>query len=256
MGAPSFGSPVYEGEEEVKPNGGAASSAAAHEAEYVDPNDPLLTSEALTDDVTADAYKIPAPAPDGFWRAKLKSVPIKDRKGGMVPYFAWRHENVNEGKPMFVANVEAALIDLSGKHDGVRLTEQWVKSNIDRRKNTSQMTTITVKAGGTAAASPSTEKSRLDALMKTLVGEPEVVVETFWEASCMKCGEAADKKSEKRPGPFLRGMHRFPQARDAKGAMEPDPIVQCPVCKSACRAQVRLAGFHRIADQKPTRGLT
>jgi hypothetical protein len=251
----SFGTPTYE-DEEHKANGGAAASGnAPAEAEYIDPNDPALTSEALDDDATADAYKIPPPAPDGFWRAKLKAVPIKDAKGAMVPYRTWRHENMNDGKPMFVANVEAALIDLSGKYDGTRIMEQWVKSNIDRRKNTSQMTTITVKAGGTAAASPSTDKSRLDALLKTLAGEPETVIETFWEASCMKCGEAADKKGEKRPAPFLRGMHRFPQARTAAGGMEADASVSCPVCKSTCRAQVRIGGFHDVKTQKPNRGL-
>jgi hypothetical protein len=246
----TFGTPTYE--EEQKPQNGNGTAAVG--AEYIDPNDPLLTSESLTDDVTADAYKIPPPAPDGFWRAKLKSVPIKDTKGAMVPFMAWRHEKVNDGKPMFVANAEVSLIDLSGKFDGTRITEQWVKSNIDKRKGTSQMTTIIVKAGGTAP-SPSTERQRLDAFLKTLAGEPEVIVETFWEASCMKCGETADKKDEKRPGPFLRGMHRFPQVKGPTGALEADPIVPCPVCKSSCRAQVRVATFHRVGDQKATRGL-
>src|SRR5690242_3658251 len=117
----SFGTPQYD-EEEHKPGAvGANGSASAAEAEYIDPNDPLLTSERLDDDTTADAYKIPPPAPDGFWNAKLKSVPIKDSKGQMVPFFAWKHEAVNDGKPMFVANVEVGLIDLSGKYDGTKI---------------------------------------------------------------------------------------------------------------------------------------
>lgn len=255
MATAGFGDPTYE--EEVKTGATPAASANGQpqDADYIDPNDPLLTSESLTEDTTADAYKIPPPAPDGFWRAKLKLVPIKDAKGAMVPVRTWRHENMNDGRPMFVVDVEAALIDLSGKYDGTRITEHFVKSGVDKRKNVSQMTTITVKAGGAPAAAPSNEKTRYDALAKALAGEPEVVVETFWEASCMKCGEAADKKGEKRPGTFLRGMHRFPQVRDAKGAMEADPITQCPVCKNPCRAQIRIGGFHKLSDQKPTRGL-
>jgi hypothetical protein len=251
----SFGTPTYE-DEEHKANGGAAAAGGPPpDAEYIDPNDPLLTSESLTEDLTADAYKMPPPAPDGFWRAKLKIVPIKDAKGAMVPVRTWRHENMNGGLPMYVANVEASLIDLSGKYDGTRIIEQWVKSGVDRRKNVSQMTTITVKAGGAPSAQPATEKSRYEALAKALAGEPEVVVETFWEGSCMSCGEQADKRGEKRPGPFLRGMHRFPQVKDAKGNMEADPIALCSTCRKPCRAQVRIAGFHKLADQKPTRGL-
>lgn len=251
----TFGQPVYDEEHKPGEAVGANGTASAAEAEYIDPNDPLLTSERLDDDTTADAYKIPPPAPDGFWNAKLKHVPIKDSKGQMVPFFAWKHEAVNDGKPMFVANVEVALIDVSGKYDGTKITQQWVKSNIDRRKNTSQMTTITVKAGGEAAKAPSSERDRLDALLKTLAGEPQVVVETSWEAQCMKCSEVADKKGEKKPSAFLRGMHRFPQVRNAQGQTEADPIAACPVCKSACRAQVRVVGFHRVGEQKATRGL-
>jgi len=260
MSTTGFGAPIYPDDEEHKgTNGGAngaASATEAAEAEYIDPNDPLLTSESLTEDVNADAYKIPPPAPDGFWRAKLKSVPIKDSKGAMVPFFAWKHEAVNEGKPMFVTNVEVGLIDLSGKYDGTKITQQWVKSNIDRKKNVSQMTTITVKAGGQPANPPASERQRLDALLKTLAGEPEVVVETSWEAQCMSCGEAADKKGEKKPSAFARGMHRFPQVRGANGAMEADPIIQCPTCKRPVRAQARVIGFHKITEQKPTRGVS
>jgi hypothetical protein len=255
----TFGQPVYDEEEPKRTNGESAAgpngSASPEDAEWVDPDDPRLTSEAITDDTTADAYKIPPPAPDGYWRVKLKMVPIKDAKGAMVPYRTWKHPNVDDNKPMFVANVEASLIDLTGKHDGTRLTEQWVKSNIDKRKNTSQMTTITVKAGGKTAENPSTDRSRLDALIKALAGEPECLIETIWEAQCIRCGEAAKKRDEKAPPPFLRGMHRFPQGKDVKGNPDANPTVYCPTCKSPVRAQVRIQQFFKIGEQSATRGL-
>ena len=43
--------------------------------------------------------------------------------------------------------------------------------------------------------------------------------------------------------------------KDAAGKMEADPNIQCPVCKNQCRAQLRIQGFHKLSEQKVTRGL-
>jgi hypothetical protein len=244
----TFGTPQYD---EATTTGAAGTAADAPQAEILDPNDPRLVSETFADDTTKDAYEIPPPAPDGIWRAKLKLGKVTGQDGKPADWKPWSHPNVNNGHPMFVAAVESNLIDLSGKYDGTRVTDNFVKSGIDPKRNTCQMTTITVKAGGTPAVSPGTEAARRDALLKTLAGEPEVLVETNWEASCQSCGEKADKAGEKRPRPFLFGMHRFPQPKT--GVF--DPSVKCPACNTLCRAQVRLFRYYKIGEVKATRGL-
>lgn len=217
----------------------------------IDMNDPALTSESLSDDTSKDAYAAPPPPPDGKWRSKLKLAKIKDKRDGQEKDFiATAFPRMANGRPFFAVNIDVVLSDLSGTFDGVKLTEYWVKSLIDDRKHTSQMSTITTKAGGVMPAQ-STDRIRLDTMLKTLASEPDVIVETQWEASCQTCQDAAEKKGERAPKPFLYGMHRFPQLR-AGGA---DPNVACPVCKAMVRAQVRITGFLSLAEAKATRGL-
>ena len=64
-------------------------------------------------------------------------------------------------------------------------------------------------------------------LLKALAGEPECGIETQWEASCAQCDEAAKKTGGRAS--VKRGMHNFPQVRNAKGEMEYNPRVKCAV---------------------------
>jgi hypothetical protein len=247
MATTEFGAPIYTSEPEPEPtqqqNGG--------QAQVIDVNDPQLTSESLTaEDASQNAFSQPPPPPDGKWRAKLKIVDIKDEDGQMKQVRGARYDNMNDGKAFLVVNVEASLIDVTGKNDGIKATQYWVKSAMDRRKNVSEMTTITKAAGGAIAPPTAGERARYDALAKALAGEPEVIVETFWEASCQACQEKAKAKKGKAPRPFLLGMHRFPQS-----AGKPDPMVQCPTCHSSCRAQLRIGGFYNVKEMKATRGV-
>jgi hypothetical protein len=210
------------------------------DVEAIDPNDPRLTSEVLTDNAEADAYAILPPLPDGKWRAKAKQVDIKDSKGQTVRVAAFSFPKMANGRPFLATNVEFSVIDHSGTNDGIKLTEYWVKSLIDDRKGTSQAQTITRKCG-VRTPEKSTDKERMDLLLKTLSSEPELVIETAWEAACQTCQEAAKKKGERAPRPFLNGMHRFKQAKG-----KPDPIAQCPVCHSQVRAQPRIVGFYEL----------
>jgi len=240
----SFGQPVYE-----EPSA-AAPGQEAPQAPAIDPNDPALTSESLTDNTEKDAFVAPPPAPDGKWNAKLRLVDIKDRDGSMKPFIIASFPAMNQGKPFYAVNIEASIIDHTGSYDGTKLTEYWIKSNIDR-SGTSQMTTITKVAGGTPVAQGS-QQDRLAALQKALAGEPQVVVETSWEAQCQTCQQAAEKRGDKAPKPFLRGMHRFPPTKVA-GVYQHE--AQCPVCRSVCRAQVRIAQFFKVGEVKATRGV-
>lgn len=244
MQTDDFGSVQYEGQ-------AAEATESQTAAVAVDENDPRLVSEALDDKVEGDAYAVPPPAPDGKWRAKLKLVKIRDTKDKQEKdWIVTSIPNFANGRPFYAVNVEADLIDLSGAYDGTKLTTYWVKSIVDSKSGTSQMTTLARVAGG-QPPSRSTDKERCDLLLKTLAAEPEVIVDTFWEASCLACGEAAEKKDEKKPKPFQRGMQRFPQTKPGVY----DPSIPCPTCKSLCRAQVRIAQFFSLKDAKPTRGL-
>lgn len=244
-----FGDVVYEGGEgtpETQAGGG-------NQLPLIDINDPRLTSEAL-DDTSADAYAVPPPPPDGKWRAKIKAVEIKeDGKGTPNPQHPlWSvasREKIQGGTPFFIMNAEVALTDLSGKNDGVKITENWIKSLIDERKGTSQMSTI-AKAAGAEVPARSNDVTRRELLLKTLAGEPEIIIETQWEAQCQACQEKAKKAGERAPRPFLRGMHTFPQVGG-----KPSADAKCPVCGSFSRAQARIAGFFSVKDAKPTRGI-
>lgn len=232
---------------------GAGTTAEEARPAPVDPNDPALMSEQLEVDVNADAYAVPPPPPDGKWRAKLKQVDISDPATGQnapARHIVFRHEKMNEGKPFYAINIEASLLDVTGKNDGVKANEYWVKSAIDRRKNIDQMTTITKAVQGNVVAKGSAT-DRLNAIEKALAGEPTCIIETFWEASCQSCQDAAKKRGDKAPKPFLVGQQRFPQPKVGTH----DPVVQCPNCKSVCRAQVRIGGFFSEKDVKPTRGV-
>ena len=249
----TFGAPVFQQDDPAAdvttaaPNGQTTTQQLA----AIDPNDPRLVSEVLDDRLDADAYAVPPPPPDGRWKAKLKLGGIKDKADGQIKPFIvgeayWRPE-----KPLFyAANVEASLIDHSGKNDNVKLMDYHVRSLMDDRKGTSPMTTITQKAGG-AANAHSTAKDRYQAFEKALAAEPEVIVETRWQVSCQRCEEAADKRGDKKPGPFLYGDARFPQNRD--GSHSPD--VSCPTCKSMCRAQAKIERYYSLKEIQPTRGL-
>jgi len=250
----TFGAPVFQQDEHpadaaggTAPNGEASTQQLA----AIDPNDPRLVSEVLDDRLDADAYAVPPPPPDGRWKAKLKLAKIKGDDGQLHDFIMTSRQGIDDGKPFYAVNVEASLIDFGGHHDGVKLTEYWVKSNIDGRKGTSQMTTLAAKAGSPPPAR-ATQKDRLDNMLKTLAREPEVIVETYWEARCQTCETNAEKKGDRKPGAFLRGEARFPMKT---GTTAHDANVSCPTCRSGCRAQVRVAQYFSVAETKPTKGL-
>jgi hypothetical protein len=236
MSTPSF-EPTYEGgpsEASATTTHGANGSAQA--AEVIDLNDPRLMSEQLSENPAGDAYAVPPPLPDGKWRAKLKQVDIKDSKGNLQRFAAFCYPKMNDGKPFLATNMECTILDSSGKHDGVKLTEYWVKTVVERSGN-SQIGTILVKLKQPLV--PATPGARMEQFLKVLAAEPEIVVETAWEAQCMTCGDVAKKKGDRAPKPFLLGMHRFAQLRSGGH----DPVTACPVCKSQVRAQARIVQF-------------
>ncbi len=249
--ATDFGAPVYEQSDPNKEHPANGQSSTEQLAAAIDPNDPRLVSEALDDRLDADAYAVPPPPPDGKWKAKLKLAKIKGDDGQQHDFILTSRQGIDDGKPFYAVNVESSLIDFSGRFDNVKVTEYWVKSLIDAKKGTSQMTTLCVKAGSPPPAR-ATQKDRLDHFLKVLSGEPEVIVETYWEARCQACEQAADKRGERKPNAFLRGEQRFPMKT---GTSSHDPNASCPVCRGGCRAQLRIAQYYSLTETKATRGL-
>ena len=180
----------------------------------------------------------------------MKLAKIKGDDGQQHDFILTSRQGIDDGKPFYAVNVESSLIDFSGRFDNVKVTEYWVKSLIDAKKGTSQMTTLCVKAGSPPPAR-ATQKDRLDHFLKVLSGEPEVIVETYWEARCQACEQAADKRGERKPNAFLRGEQRFPMKT---GTSAHDPNATCPVCRGGCRAQLRVAQYYSLTETKATRG--
>jgi hypothetical protein len=227
-----------------------AAVAPGEQAPAIDPNDPRLTSEVITDNAEADAYAVLPPLPDGKWRAKAKQVDINDDHKQAQRYAVFSRAKMDNGRPFYATNVEFGVIDHSGRFDGVKLTEYWVKTLIDARKGTSQAATLIRKLGGkTPASGP--QKAFIEALLATLAAEPELIIETAWSAECQTCQETAKKRGDRAPRPFLQGMHRFP-ATKVPGVH--DPVVRCETCKSMVRAQPRIVSFYSLAEAKATHG--
>ena len=218
----------------------------------VDPNDPRLTSESMETDATVDAYAVPPPLPDGKWRVKLRLADIKNPQGQVQPeHFlltvaTWR----NPPAPFFCVNVESEVIDLTGRYDGVKLTDYWVKTLVDERKaGASALATVVRKSGGVVPLG-SNQLQVKDIALKHLAGDPECLVETQWVVRCQACEQKADKSGEKKPKPYLRGMHRFPPKSHPH--VKFDAEVKCTACGGLNRAMPQIVQYFTLSEAKPT----
>jgi len=256
----AFGEPTYT---DAPADQVPASANGDSNTPAIDPNDPLLTPEALDVDPEADAYAVLPPLPDGKWRMKAKQVDIEDpHKKGVKQRYIAQAAVKKDGSPyqtdpktgkaavFMVTNVEYSVIDHTGDFDGVKLTEYWVKTLIDPRKGTSQAATLILKMGGTLPTDRS-HKGYIDALLKILASEPELIYETAWSAECQNCQELAKKRGERQPRAILQGMQRF---ASTKTPSVHDPMVKCPTCSQMVRAQARLVAPYSLKEAKETRG--
>lgn len=201
----------------------------------------LLSSENVETNEHGDAYAVAPPLPDGKWLAKLTLSQIKDAKGQPVDVKTAMAHWKTPPVPYFVSDVKAKVLDNTGKHDGVELTDYYVKSLVGDRgpgAGTSPMATITRMSGGKVPAGSSQSQTK-DAFLQHLRSEPSVVIQTEWQAACRACDDKAKNAGEKAPGVFLRGMERFPQPK--AGVYEPE--VKCPKCGGMARAQARIRQY-------------
>lgn len=217
----SFGDVTYEQQQAATD---AASAAPTTTEPEIDINDPRLVSENIEIDPQGDAYAMPPVLTDGKWRAKLVA-----REVGKPPNqrkFAPKADNRDANKLYLYTALEADVIDHSGKFDGIKVPDYFVSTQV-RRDGTSQAATILARLGKPAERT-TTHGTLMTALLGALAGEPELTIETEWEANCQKCEEAAAAKGERKPR-SIRGMHNFPQQKDAKGKFEFVPRMKCTV---------------------------
>lgn len=234
----SIGDVTYAGGDPSDPSNQPASTAP--QGEIIDINDPRLTSETITDNPEGDAYAQQPPLPDGKWRAKASQVDIKDDKGQLQRFSAFSRAKMQGGKPFLATNVAFSVLDSTGKFDGIKLTEYWVKTLVEDRTGTSQVATLLRKLG-VPVPTATTQGQLMELFLGKLAGEPELVIETSWSAECQACQEKAKHEGARAPKPVLRGMHRFPQVKG-----HPDPIVACSTCKAQLRAQPRIVAFYGV----------
>ncbi len=218
--------------------GQAAPSTAPQE--IIDENDPRLVSETLDVNVDADAYAQPAPPPDGKYQAKVKLEGIKVE--GSTERKNWTTKNTTRPPitPFYTTNISCSIIDPSGKYDGIVVYPQFGggASTNTRRDGSTQVTTILArikKPDGTPWATPGLRlqaKGWMELFVKALATEPEIGIETAWEASCMKCGEEMRAKGKGEYPTRTTGMHHFPPEQDAskrKLGMTHSPEMKCQV---------------------------
>lgn len=242
--ADTFGAPTQEAPADEQQTQGTGTDAPVQE---LDPNDPRLTSESLDDNAQGDAYASLPPLPDGKYRAKLKQVDVKGQDGKPARSVARLAHWLPQPVPYLFTAIESTVIGVDGKekYDGYRITDNWVPT-VPNRSGTSPAATV-IRAAGGQTPTKFTHKELMDLLLKTLAGEPEVVVETQWEAACQACQEAAEKSGGKKPKAIAIGEHRFPQGKGGQGH---DPNVQCPTCKSWVLARPRVVRYYSVKEVK------
>jgi hypothetical protein len=226
---------VQQGQATAPSDNGPAVSESPQDV--IDENDPRLVSEVIDVNVEGDAYAQPAPPPDAKYHAKLKLEGVKQEGTSEKKDYTSK----NFGKPpvpAYTTSISCQIIDSSGKYDGIVLYPAFGggASTATRRDGTTQVATILArirKPDGTPWAAPGLklkQKEWMDLFVKALATEPEIGVETSWEASCMKCSE--ELKPQGKYASRTTGMHHFPPESDPakrKAGLTFQPEIKCSV---------------------------
>lgn len=260
FGASNFGAPQStEFDEQQHMSGGGGEQGEPVEIE-IDPNDPFLTSaaESMETDAAHDAFAMRAPMPDGKWRAKARIVDIKNKKGEVAPekYIIAMATWLDKPVPYFAMNLEFEIIDPTNHYDGFKMTEYHVKSLVNMKVGgSSPLATLIRKSGGVVPEKSAQDKVR-DIALAHFAGEPELILESQWIATCQYCEEKAKKAipKEKSPRPIKRGQRSFPPKPGvaANAFVKNEPLVECPTCKTTNRAKATPVQYFTVKEATPT----
>lgn len=241
---------------EAPVNGAAQPSTEVQS--FVDENDPRLISEQVDVNVEGDAYAQPAPPPDGKYRLKLKLEGVEKADKSHVDFAATSTKK--ESLPYYHTRISATVIDPSGKFDGIKVYPEfggYVGTLTNKDKSTKVATILArlKKPDGTKWVDAHTkldQKGWMELFVRALAGEPEIVGELQWQASCEQCGK--DAKAAREAGKdasypsSTNGMHRFPQESSGdkrKAGQLFSPEVKCAAnpAHGYARAQARIVKF-------------
>lgn len=260
QGASNFGAPQSaEFDEQQHMSGGEQGHDQGVEIE-IDPNDPFLnsTAESMETDAAHDAYAQRPPMPDAKWRAKVRIAKIKNKKGEEVPenYIAAMSTWLDKNVPYYAMNLEFEIIDPTNHYDGFKMTEYHVKTLVNAKiGGSSPLATLVRKSGGVVPTGSSQAQVR-DIALAHFAGEPELMLESQWIATCQFCEEKAKKAipKEKAPRPLKRGQRAFPPKVGvaANAFVKNDPLVECPTCHTTNRAKATPVQYFTVKEATPT----
>lgn len=211
------------------------SAVAAATAATIDLNDPIFMSEDLDSNADVNAYDQPPPVNDGKWRAKLKQIDVKLANGEQARYKAGV---TKKGTPYLMTALQASIQDPSGKFDNVSVFDRFVSTMPARNGGIPVVRLLTCL--GVKLPAKVGHKSLMDLLLKSLGGEPDLEIETAWEAQY----EMADQEEIEAKGvraPSFRGQRRWPE--DGKGGHVAEMDVEVAGRKYHVRAQARIVGY-------------
>lgn len=199
-------------------------------AEVIDPNDPLLTSEALTIG-EGDAFAAPPPPPDAKWRVKLKHEGVKQE--GSTEVLPWvpviQRDRAGNKIGMYARTVMSVTIqDPTGKYDGYHLQVPFfymdTKANKDGVSRVSTVLGLLKKPDGTpwikAGDKFPNQRALMELFIQALQSEPEVGAESTWEVTCDVC--AAKAKASGGFAKSIQGMTKFQGSKTVRGQYDPD----------------------------------
>jgi hypothetical protein len=224
----------------ASPSADQGTQAAA--AIGIDLDDPELLAFEFDTNSGVDAYELPAPVDDGKYRVKLKQIDVKDAKGNVVRWAVKKKEGVNEGRPYAYTAIEAQILQPGGKFDGLKLRDNFVSTMKAKRSGGVPVVTILdslkVKVPVKANA-----KDLMELLLKTLAGEPELVIETAWEGQVAQ--DINDMfRTKGLYAPSLRGQYNFPMV-DGKRQVESE--VKSSLGVFPVRAQSRIIRYFPLS---------
>ena len=228
--------------------------------DIIDENDPRLVSETMEVNVDADAYAQPAPPPDAKYRAKLKLEGVK--QDGTTERKDYTSRNFGKPpQPAYTTSISCKILDSTGRYDGLILYPAFGGgANTSARKDgSSQVATILArlkKPDGTpwvTSATRMNQKEWMELFIKVLATEPEIGVQTAWEASCRQCGD--DLKPQGKFAARTQGMNHFPMENDAakrKLGQTHSPEIKCAVNAGHgyARARAIVVSFHHLSELK------
>jgi hypothetical protein len=126
-----------------------------------------------------------------------------------------------DDKVALFTKIEARIQDPSGKYDNIPVFDSWFSTYLNRDGST-KVSTLLSKLGRTVPPRAS-HKVLMDELVTALASEPDVIIETQWEASCQTCTEEAKKNGGKRPR-SIQGMKKFPLLPGSRRALARDSL--------------------------------